>query len=84
MNGDLPATPTHPVLRLSLVVAGGGIAEKCVRCSMPTRIHWIPSTVTDELANLARGGKIEWLPRACRSADRAALTRCCSVRAPRP
>ena len=73
MNGGLPITLTHLATQLSLVVGGGAVAERKVRALLDAnaRVRVIAPTLTDELADLARGGKIEWLPRAYRSGDLA-------------
>ncbi len=73
MNGGLPVTLTHLTSRLSLVIGGGEIAERKVHALLDAnaRVRVLAPTVTDELSDLARGGKIEWLPRAFHSGDLA-------------
>lgn len=71
MNGGFPVTLTHLGARLSLVVGGGEIAERKVHALLDANAHVrvIAPTVTGALADLARGGKIEWLPRVYCSGD---------------
>lgn len=73
MNGSLPITLTHLATRLSLVIGGGEIAERKVHALLDAeaRVRVMAPMVTDGLADLARDGKIEWLPRRYRSGDLA-------------
>ncbi len=73
MSGGLPVTLTGLETKHCLVVGGGGVAERKVHALLDAdaQVRVIAPTVTGELANMARGGKIEWLPRAYRSGDLA-------------
>ena len=73
MRSGLPITLTHLDTKLSLVVGGGAIAERkvCALLDAGAHVRVIAPTLTDDLADLARGGKIEWVPRAYGSGDLA-------------
>jgi precorrin-2 dehydrogenase/sirohydrochlorin ferrochelatase len=73
MPRGLPVTLVNLTHSLCLVVGGGEIAERKVHALLDAdaRVRVIAPVVTDELADLARGGKIEWLARAYRSGDLA-------------